>query len=186
MANKIQYGISNAYYAVMAEDGTYGTPVAMPGAENLTIENSGGDSNVIYADNVNYWSKSAATGKSGELQMARFPVAFRKDVLGQTVDETTGGILEGPSDISKNFAFMFQLEGDNGGIRVCWYSCTATAPTYTAATASDSITEASETSTLTASPIDANGGKYVQIACEYGDAGFNDFFKKVPVPGATA
>lgn len=184
-ANKIQYGISNVYYAVKTGDGTYDTPVHMPGGENLAISNSGGDSNIIYADNVNYWSKAAATGKSGDLQMAKFPKSFYTDILGQTV-ETGGGISEGPSDVSKEFALMFQLEGDAGGRRVCWFDCTATVPTFTAATATDSITEASESSTITAKPTTINGKLKTQYSCESGDENYESFFSKVPLVSAGA
>ena len=39
MANKVKYGLSNCYYAVLDETtGTYGTPVAMPGAVNLSLD----------------------------------------------------------------------------------------------------------------------------------------------------
>lgn len=182
-ANKIQYGISNVYYAVKTGDGTYDTPVHMPGGENLAISNSGGDANIIYADNVNYWSKAAATGKSGDLQMAKFPKSFYIDILGQT-EETEGGISEGPSDVSKEFALMFQLEGDAGGRRVCWFDCTATVPTFTAATATDSITEASESSTITAKPTTINGKLKTQYSCEAGEANYEKFFSKVPLTTA--
>lgn len=186
MANKIQYGISNVHYAVETAEGQYSAPVHMPGGENLAITNQGGDQNVIYADNQNYWSRSNASGKQGELQMAKFPASFLEDVLGQEVDETTGGIIEGPGDIARNFALMFQLEGDQGGKRVCWFHCSATVPTYTAATATDSITEASETSTVTASPVTIGGKLRTQITMETGDAGYADFFTEVPLSAGDA
>lgn len=185
MANKIQYGISNVYYAVKTGDGKYDTPVHMPGGENLSISNSGGDSNTIYADNINYWSKAAATGKSGDLQMAKFPESFYIDVLGQTKEEN-GGISEGPSDVSKEFALMFQLEGDAGGRRVVWFDCTATVPTFTAATATDSITEASESSTITAKPTEIGGKLKTQYSCESTDKAYADFFNAVPLATTTA
>lgn len=181
MANKVQYGISNVYYAVETAEGQYSTPVKMPGAENLAISNSGGDQDTIYADNQNYWSRSSTSGKQGDLQMAKFPQSFLKDVLGQEIDETTGGVIEGPGDVAKAFALMFQLEGDAGGKRVCWFHCTATVPTYTAATNTDSISEASETSTVTASPVTIGGKLRTQISMESGDNGYVNFFTKVPL-----
>lgn len=179
MANKIQYGISNVYYAVMTEDGVYNEPVHMAGGENLTISSSGGDDNTIYADNIKYWNKTISTGKSGDLQMTKFPESFYTDVLGQTKEEG-GGITESPNDTSKPFALMFQLEGDAGGRRVCWYNCTATTPTFTAATVTDSITEASETSTITASPVTVGGKLRTQYSCETGDTKYDSFFELPP------
>lgn len=179
MPNKIQYGISNVYYAVMTADGTYSTPVHMAGGENLTISSGGGDENTIWADNIKYWNKTISTGKSGDLQMAKFPKSFYVDVLGQT-SEQDGGITESPNDVSKQFALMFQLEGDAGGRRVCWYNCTATVPTFTAATATESITEANETSTITASPVMVGGKLRTQYSCESGESKYDTFFELPP------
>jgi phi13 family phage major tail protein len=177
---KIQYGISNVYYAVMNDDGTYGKPVHMPGADNLAISNTGGDNNIIYKDNKNYWSRSSSSGKQGDLVMAKFPKSFHTDVLGQT-EEEGGGFSEGPSDVAKNFALLFQLESDQGGRRVVWFNCTATTPVFTAATATDSITEATESSTITATAATINGAEKTQYSCETGDANYDTFFDAVPL-----
>lgn len=185
MAGKVQFGISSAHYAVITTDDSgkmvWGTPVAMPGAENFNVSQGGGNENIIYADNINYWSRSTSTGISGDLQMAKFPDAFAIDVLGFTRDETTGGLLDGPSSIAKDFAFGFQLETDKGGKRVWLFKCSATKPNYTAATMTESITEANETVTITASPVEINGEQYVRITCETGDAGYDKFFDAVPI-----
>ena len=100
--------------------------------------------------------------------------------------ETGGGYSQSPNDIPKEFALMFQLETDAGGKRVCWYGCTATVPTYTAATATDSITEGSETSSITAAPktisIGANQTALkLQYVCETGDTNYANFFGAVPL-----
>ena len=188
--SKLQFGISNCYYAIRKADGTYETPVHMEGAQNLSISNSGNDSNIIYADNINFWSKSAASGRSGDLQMTKFPDSFYTDVLGQEKDATTGMLYESPNDTSKEFALLFQLETDLGGKRVVWYRCTATSPTYTAGTVTDSISEASESSTITAAAATfGTGAKAVtktQGVCETGDAAYNNFFAAVVTPTISA
>ena len=55
MANKIKYGLRSVYYAVATEGTggalTYATPVAMPGAVNLSLSQEG-ESNIFYADDT--------------------------------------------------------------------------------------------------------------------------------------
>ena len=44
MSNKIKYGLKNVHYAVITEAGgvvSYGTPVAIPGAVNITLSPAG-------------------------------------------------------------------------------------------------------------------------------------------------
>lgn len=189
MAGKVQFGISNVYYAILTEgsDGvaTYGTPVHMPGGENLSISNDGNNDNVIYADNIKYWSKTISTGTSGDLQMAKFPKSFYIDVLGMTA-ETGGGYSQSPNDTPKEFALMFQLETDAGGKRVCWYGCSASVPTYTAATMTDSITEGNETASITNAPKTIRTGTNTTemklvYTCETGDDNYANFFTAVPL-----
>lgn len=188
--SNVQFGISNAYYAVRKPDGSYEAPVRLEGAQNLTISNSGSDSNVVYADNINFWSRTTKAGRSGDLQLTKFPESFYIDVLGQEKSASTGMLYESPNDVSKEFALLFQLETNLGGKRVVWYRCTATTPTYTAATVTESITEASESSTITASAATfGTGGNAVtktQGVCETGDAAYATFFNAVvvPTPGA--
>lgn len=184
MPNKVQFGISNCHYAVRDAQGNWGTPVHMPGAESFSISNDGSD-DIIYADNIKYWKRSSAAGKSGDLQMAKFPKEFLVNVLGQT-EEEGGGVSEGPADVGKEFALLWQIEGDAGGRRVCWFNCTATSPTRTDATNTDSVTEGNETSTITATPVEINGVMKVQYSCESGEDNYANFFQAVPLttPGA--
>ena len=67
MANKVKYGLSNCYYAVYDETaGTYGTPVAMPGAVNLSLDQEG-ETNKFRADNIDYYVSISNNGYSGDL-----------------------------------------------------------------------------------------------------------------------
>ena len=53
--NKIKFGIKGCYYAVATiaanNSATYGTPVALPGAVNLSLSPQG-ETNSFYADNI--------------------------------------------------------------------------------------------------------------------------------------
>ena len=65
---KIKYGISNCYYAkaTIASNGsaTYATPVALPGAVNLSLD-AQGDTNEFFADNIVYYTSVSNTGYEG-------------------------------------------------------------------------------------------------------------------------
>lgn len=112
--NKVRFGLKNVYYAVLTEssdntNNTYATPVAVPGAVNLTMDSNGTDG-TFYADNVAYYKTFANNGYSGKLEMARISDAMLKDVWGMTVE---GGILTEKTGIQpKPFALLFQIEGD--------------------------------------------------------------------------
>ena len=80
MANKIKYGIRSVYYAVATEGTggalTYATPVALPGAVNLTLSQEG-EQNTFYADDVAYFTSNSNNGYSGTLEVALIPDSFR-------------------------------------------------------------------------------------------------------------
>ena len=180
--SKVRFGLKQAYYAIMKEDGTFDPPVRMIGAQSVNISNAGGDVQSIYGDDQALYTHSqGSSGKTLEVQFAKMGRDFLKDVCGMVVDETTGIVSESPDDKGKAFAFGYETTGDQGGIR-CWVlENTATVPVYNAGTNNDSITEDPDTSTFTAVPHTcADNKQRVSCFCEAGDAAFADFFKAVP------
>ena len=151
MANKVKYGLSNAYYAVYDETaGTFGTPVALPGAVN--------------------------------------PDSFRKDVMGELVDQTSGLQYEVANAIPKAFALLFQFEGDESATRHVLYYCKATRPTLASQTTEDTIEPVTETISVTATAINKTiGGNVVPLVkakCGVNDSAYSTFFTAVQLPGA--
>lgn len=154
MANKIKYGLSNCYYSVITygENNavTYGTPVALPGAVNLSLDTEG-ERNVFYADNIEYFVTEGDNGYSGDLELALIPDSFYVDILGQT--QSDNGILtEVAGAAHKEFALLFQFEGDTSARRFALYRCTAGRPQIASQTKEDSITPVTETIPVTAMP----------------------------------
>lgn len=155
MANKIKYGLKNIYYAIatIAADGsaTYGTPVAVPGAVSLSMEPQG-EYTPFYADNIVYWTGVSNSGYEGDLEMARFPDSFKRDVLGYIVSGN-GLFVENANAPAVHFALMFQFEGDEKATRHVMYNCTATRPAASGTTKTETVEPQTETVTITATTI---------------------------------
>lgn len=183
MANKIKYGISKCYYAKITESSgeiTYATPVALPGAVNLTLDQAG-DSTEFYADNILYWQGNSNNGYTGSLELARIPESFYTDILGM---ETQNDIQFEKSDSKTNeFALLFQFEGDESATRHVMYRCTATRPSVNGQTVESSISPQTETINITAMPRIEDS--YIKARCGENASAYATWFDAVVLPTTT-
>lgn len=134
--NKVQYGLRNVHYAPYEElDGeiTYDAPIAIPGAVSLTLTPRG-ELAEFYADNMIYYSAAANDGYDGTLSIATIPEQFAIDALGEEKDEDDGVLTEKSDARQKDFALMFEFEGDVKATRHVLYRCSANRPTITGET----------------------------------------------------
>ena len=188
MPNKVKYGLSNCYYAVLDEQqDTYGTPVAIPGAVNLSLDQEG-ETNNFRADNMNYYVSISNNGYSGDLEIALIPDSFMTDVMGEVKEQTSGLQYELCDAKPKAFAFLFQFEGDVHAVRHVLYNCKATRPTIAGQTTEQTIEPVTETISLTAvakmMTIDNVKKPVVKAKCGPDDAAYANFFTAVQMPGA--
>ena len=188
MANKVKYGLSNCYYAVIDDtNGTYGTPVALPGAVNLSLDQEG-ETNNFRADNIDYYVSVSNNGYSGELELALIPDSFLTTVMGEQTDATAGLQYELSDAKPKAFALLFQFEGDVNATRHVFYNCKATRPTVNSQTTDTSIEPVTETINITAiakeMTINNATKQVVKAKCKEGDSSYSTFFTTVAVPGA--
>lgn len=155
MPNKIKYGLKSVYYAVGTPGAnntmTYDTPVALPGAVNLSLDPQG-ENSPFYADNIVYWVGAANTGYEGDLELARIPDDFKTDVLGYVAD-AKDVLVEDANAEAVHFALLFQFEGDSKATKHVLYNCTATRANVEGATKEESIEPQTETLTITATTI---------------------------------
>ncbi|MCM1577973.1 MAG: phage tail protein [Ruminococcus sp.] len=150
--NKIEYGLSNVYYSVITgydvetQKYTYAAPVPIPGAVSVSFSASG-DSNPFYADNIVYHNTKTNAGYEGDLEIARIPDSFCIDVLGEK--EVDGMLVENSDAQGKEFALMFQFEGDVSGKRHIMYRCSAGRPDISSSTKEESTTPNTNKLTIT-------------------------------------
>lgn len=150
--NKVKFGLSNCVIAPITDlsNYTYGTPIPVPGAVNLSLTPAG-DTNDMYADNTIYFSSTANQGYEGDLEIALISDEIRNKILGETID-SNGALIESANDKPVNFAFGFQIEGDAKATRYWYYNCSLTRPANNAQTNEASITPQTDTLNMKAMP----------------------------------
>lgn len=178
--NKVKYGIKNVYYALLTETNgavTYGTPVRFPGARSISLQ-AQGDEVKWPADDVTYFQTYANNGYSGTLTMARIIDSFREDVLAEVTDDS-GVTSEYSNVIGKQFALMFEFEGDKNHTRHVLYNCTCSRPDIAGETigGDETIEPEEEVLNITASPRIDNSA--VKASCAEGSAAYASWFSAV-------
>lgn len=181
MANKIKFGISKCYYAVLGETG-YDAPVALPGAVSLSLA-AQGELYKFYADNIEYYRNAVNNGYEGTLELALIPDDFLTDVIGNTLDSTDKVLVEEVQDSAPVFALGFQIEGDNNASRFWIYNCVATRPGIDGETKEDSIEAQTESITISSSPTSA-GYVRVRTTATTPAATYDGWFSEVWEPAA--
>lgn len=181
--NKIKFGLKNVYYSVITlvnNVPNYGTPVAVPGAVNLTLDPEG-EKITFYADDSAYFVQTANSGYTGSLEIALIPDSFKKDVLGE-IEDDNGALIENADVTTKDFALMFEFNGDANATRHVLYNVNAARPSVAGATKGASIEAQTETLEITASP--AVDTKHVKAKLNYGQTGYNTFYSAVYLENA--
>ena len=150
MANKVKFGLRNVYYSKITVTGgvySYGTPVKIDGAVNLTLSPTG-DRTDFYADDIIYFSQTANNGYEGELEVALLPDSFKTDILGQTSD-VNGALIENADDTLSHFALGFEVQGDDKARRTWLYEVVPGRPNGDAPTKEATITPQTDTLPIT-------------------------------------
>lgn len=152
--SKVKYGLKNAHYAPIIEVGgviSFGTPVRLPGAVNLTMEPVG-DSVEFYADDELYFGEEVNNGYDGDLEIALVPDSFRRDILGEVLD-ANGVQIERSSQSGSKFALLFEFTTDVNAKRHALYYCNAARPSVEGATKTGTKEVKSETFSFKSRPL---------------------------------
>ena len=179
MSNKVKYGLKNVYYAPITLTNnipSYGTPVHIPGAVNLTLSPVGEKVKFAADDMEDYFAENVNNGYDGTLEMALIPDSFRTDILGDTIDKN-GAIIENANAAVKRFALMFEFDGDAKKTRHVLYNVLANRPNIEGTTRSSTKEPKSETLEIEARP--AADTSDVKAKVKQGDTGYDTFFTAV-------
>jgi len=181
-SNKVKFGLKNVHYAKATVSGntvTYATPVAIPGAVNLSMDAQGEETN-FYADDTKYYTTTNNTGYNGDLEVAKFPDVFYSDIFGVAAD-TDGVLFEDAEVEPAQFALLFEFAGDANKTRHCLYLCTCSRPALNSGTLTESKDPVTESVTINASPmpLDANGMRIVRSKCVEGDTEYANWYTAV-------
>lgn len=184
MANKVKYGLKNVYYSIITLANnipSYGSPVHVPGAVNLTLSPVGEKVKFAADDMEDYFAENVNNGYDGSLEMALIPDSFRTDILGDTIDDN-GAIIENANATVKRFALMFEFDGDAKKTRHVLYNVLANRPNIEGTTRSSTKEPKSETLEIEARPaVDTSD---VKAKVKQGDTGYDTFFTAVYLKNA--
>lgn len=156
--SKVQFNLKNVHYAILTETSSgesYGTPVAVPGAVSITLDQDG-ETTAFYADGVKYYTAMSNAGYSGSLEIARVPDQMLLDIWGMEKD-AKGVIMESVSTNYKDFALLFQIDGDADSQHFVFYKCSATRPSITSQTNTETKEPQTATLNLSIAPLLSNG-----------------------------
>lgn len=181
MANKVEFGISELHVCTYTDNNgtvTLGTPYHQKGAVSFSPEENS-EQNTFYADNIAYWSGYSGGSIEGDLEVAMFDDAFKKQFLGYA-ELTNGGLANVKNATKPNVAIFFQVEGDSESRRVALYNCALGAITREYNTIEENKEPATETLGVTCTGDNSTG--VTMAVLKPGDAGYDTLFTAPAAP----
>lgn len=185
MANKVIFGVSNLHVGLynVSTTGTVtlGTPYALPGTVNISIEPDSEETK-FYADNVVYWSSYSDNGLTGEIENAFFTDDFKTKFMNYK-SLSNGGVAQIKGMQNKPVYFAFQAEGDKESRRGIFYNVTLGQITREYSTTEDTTEPATATLPFTVNGDNATG--VTRAAFTEGASAYSTLFTSPPVPTTT-
>lgn len=180
--NKVKFNIKNVHFAVKTAEGTYETPVAIPGAVAIALAPVG-ELSPFYADGIKYYTSSSNGGYEGDLEMALIPDEFRINVLGE-IQDTNKVLVENSDAQTTEFALGFDIDGDENTTKFWFYNCTATRPSTESSTNENTKTPSTDTITVSCAP-GRDGKVRVKTTADTIESVITEWYKQVYVPATT-
>lgn len=184
--NKVKFGLKNVHYApVTFSDGvpSFATPIAIPGAVNMSLNIKGEPEN-FYADDGVFFVINNNMGYEGDLEIALIPESFRTGPLGEVLDANNVLVEQSDKQLTP-FALLFEFDGDQKHIRHVLYNCTASRPNIEGSTKEESLEVKTETLSIKAAPL-PDGKIKVKTGDSTDSTVYDGWYGSVYVAQATA
>lgn len=180
--NKVLFGFKDLYIGTYTVDDqgdvTMGSPYHQKGAVGFSPEEQG-ENYTFYADDSSYFSYYTSGRFEGDLVVARFDDAFKKQFLGY-VELDDGGIAQIKNAIKPNIYLAFEVQGNEGAERVIFYNGSMGGITREFATIEESVEVQTESVSVTING-DAETG-ISKVSYSKDKAGFATLFSNPPAP----
>lgn len=181
MANKVEFGISNLHVGTYTDNNgtvTLGTPYAQKGAVSFSPEEQSEATN-FYADNIVYWSGYSGGTFEGDLEVAKFDDAFKKQFLGYK-ELTNGGLANVKGATKPNVYIAFEVDGDAEKRRIIMYNCALGGITREYNTIEEEKEPTTETINVTVTGDNSTGVSMATFTPD--DAGYDTLFTAPTAP----
>lgn len=179
--NKVEFGLSNVHYGtydIVDGEVSLGAATALPGAVELTLEETS-ESSSFFADDIVYYSDFNSSGETGTLTMALFPDEFKLAIL-PYIQLEDGGIAKSKTKRAKNIYLSFEGKGDKHKRRHIMYNVALGAISRGYKTLEGSTEVATESIELTVTGDNKTG--IVKVTYSEGDSGYESVITQPVVP----
>ncbi len=180
--NKVLYGFKDLYIGTYEVDSngdvTMGSPYHQKGAVGFSPEEQG-ENYTLFADDSAYFSYYSSGTFEGDLVVARFDDAFKKQFLGY-VELDDGGLAQIKNAKKPDVYIMFEVQGNEGPERLIYYNGSMGGITREYATIEDNIEVQTETISI---KIDGDAATGIsKVGYDETKSGFDTLFTNPPAP----
>lgn len=155
---RVQFNLHSVYYAKLTvtvtggvETYAYGSPVPIPGAVTLNLEQNGSIES-FYADGIVFYQTVSNNGYSGSLEVARVPDQMLQDIWGVTLHTTDKTLEESAEPQPAPFALLYAIDNDISNNLYVLYNVKANRPNIGSTTNTETKTPQTQTMDISAPP----------------------------------
>ena len=180
--NKVLYGFKDLYIGTYEVDSngdvTMGSPYHQKGAVGFSPEEQG-ENYTFFADDSAYFSYYSSGTFEGDLVVARFDDAFKKQFLGY-VELDDGGLAQIKNARKPDVYIMFEVQGNEGPERLIYYNGSMGGITREYVTIEDNVEVQTESISI---KIDGDAATGIsKVGYDETKSGFDTLFTNPPAP----